>query len=356
MNQPIISIIVPIYNVEKELPRCLDSLINQTFRDIEIICVIDGSPDNSLMVCNKYGSKDSRIVIIVQENQGLSGARNTGLSHARGQYIQFCDPDDYYAPDMCEKLYDAISSSNADLAIAGIQVFYEQVQSTANENEYYRIKGSGLTTVNEYVIRKTDCSSCNKIFRKSIIDMYAISFPHGLHFEDACFFYKYLFVSKTIYYVPEYLYTYIRHDNSIMSNTFKKTPWANDHVKILQDIKNFLLKNNLFNSYEIDVFLWIIISSAYFAISWGMESAYNSTVEIVSGILADISDTCIQSCPYVSKKEIKELMALKNNDLKLFLQFMHANRRLKRILAPLLPVGSKRREFVKNLYKEIYRG
>jgi len=356
MNQPIISIIVPIYNVEKELPRCLESLITQTFKDIEIICVIDGSPDNSLRICEEYQSNEPRIVIVSQENQGLSGARNTGLARAKGKYIQFCDPDDYYSPDMCEKLHNAISLSNADLAIAGTRVLYDQVPVVASDNECFRIKGKGLTPVNEVVFRNTNVFSWNKIFKKSTIDAYNINFPVGLYYEDACFLYKYLFVSKTIYYVPEYLYTYVRHDNSIMSNTFRKVPWAIDHVKILKDIKDFLRKNNLKNSYEIDVFLWIVINYTRLAISWGTESAYDSAFEIASGLLADISDNFIQGCPCVSKEDIAKLMLLKKSSKKMFLKTMDIEarrKRLKKILSPYMPAGSRRRNIIKYLYKII---
>jgi len=356
MNQPIISIIVPIYNVEKELPRCLESLITQTFKDIEIICVIDGSPDNSLRICEEYKTNEPRMVIISQENQGLSGARNTGLAYSKGKYIQFCDPDDYYVPDMCEKLYNAVISSNADLAIASIRVLYDQIPVIAGDQEYYRVKNRGLTVVNEYVIRNTDVSACNKIFKKSIIDTYSIFFPQGLHYEDACFFYKYIFVSKTIYHIPEYLYVYVRRDNSIMSNTFQKTPRSIDHIKILKNIKEFLLKNNLRNSYETDVFLWMTIIYTHLAFSWGTESVYDSAIKIVSDLLADIPDIYIQSCPYVSKEEINKLMALKNNDKKLFLNIKVVEPRykqLKNILLLFLPVGTKRRKYLKKIYHRL---
>jgi len=320
MSKPDLSIIVPIYNAEKELQRCLDSLISQTFRNIEIVCVIDGSPDSSLEICRRFEKIDPRIVIVSQDNKGPAGARNTGLLNAKGVYIQFCDPDDYYMPEMCGKLYNAITLSGADLAVAGIQVFYEQLSTFRSEREYFRIKCNGLINVNEVIFRNTDVSVCNKIFKKSIIDTYRLEFFQSHNYEDACFFYKYLFVSKTIFYVSEYLYSYIRHDNSIMSNTFQKNSIALDHVKILEDIACFMNNYNLKGRYETDIFLWIIITSVHFAIIYGIESIYESIAKIVSPLLAHIHDEIILSCPYISKIDANKLIALKRNNIKLFFE------------------------------------
>jgi glycosyltransferase involved in cell wall biosynthesis len=296
------------------------------------------------------------VVIVPQENRGLSGARNTGLTHAKGTYIQFCDPDDYYMPDMCEKLHDAISSSGADLAVAGARVFYDQIQSMPGDKEYFRVKGKGLTTVNEAVFRNTDVCSWNKIYKKSIIDTFSINFPIGLCNEDTCFFYKYLFVSKTIYYVPEYLYSYIRHDGTIMSKIFEgKTPRALDFVKILEDIKSFMTKNNLNDIYETDVFVWIITLCLHNALLYGAESTHDPIVKIVSGLLADIPDGTIQSCPYISRNEIVRLMTLKN-DTKTFLKIMYTEprpNRLKRMSLFFFPARSWRRNFARRIYRRL---
>ena len=357
MDNPVISIIVPIYNAEKDLSRCLNSLINQTFNNIEIICVIDGSPDNSLNICKEYQSNEPRMVIVSQENRGVSEARNNGLVNAKGKYIQFCDPDDYYALDMCEKLYNAIFLSNADLAIVGIKVLYDQVPITVSDKEYFRIKGNGLTTINEYVTKNTDVSLCNKIFKKSIIDTYNINFPSKLHYEDACFCYKYFLISKTIYFVPEYIYTYVRHDNSIMSNTFQKTPWAIDHVKILEDVKKFMLKNNLNGIYEKDIFLWIVTVSVYFVLLHGLEQIFNSTMQIASDLIADIHDDYIKSCPFVFKNDRLKLLSLKNKDKKNIFRLdegVQAKRKIMdKILLKLFPKGSWRRNILKKIRNKL---
>ena len=122
-----ISIIVPCYNVEKYLPECLDSLLNQTFKYFEIICVNDGSNDSTLSILEKYSKKDSRIKIISQKNKGLSGARNTGIDAAKGDYIAFLDSDDWVDNNFYLKLYEAITKHNCDIAAATIAFLLPEI-------------------------------------------------------------------------------------------------------------------------------------------------------------------------------------------------------------------------------------
>jgi len=210
-----------------------------------------------------------------------------------------------------------------------------------------------LTTINEAVFKNTNVHAWNKIFRKSIIDAYNIKFPVGLYYEDACFFSKYLFVSKTIYCVPECLYTYIRRENSIMGETFRKTPKAIDHIKILEDIKNFLAKNNLNGSYETNVFLWLVIAYMRSVVRYGVESIYDPAVKIASDLLIDISTDSIKKCPNIFRNDKSKLIALKNNDTKLFLQLETTKSVLKKIVLPFFPQGSKRRAFLKKAYEKV---
>ena len=116
-KQPLISIIIPVYNVERYLAQCLDSVINQTYPNLEIICVNDGTTDSSGQILEQYAQKDGRIVVIVQENQGLSGARNTGLKHVHGKYIMFVDSDDWIELETCEDAVIAAEKHNADLVM-----------------------------------------------------------------------------------------------------------------------------------------------------------------------------------------------------------------------------------------------
>lgn len=125
-NQPLISVIVPVYNVEQYLPMCLDSILNQTYRNIEVVCVDDGSPDNCGQILQKYATKDERIVVITQKNQGLSGARNTGLRYAHGEYIMFLDSDDWIEAETCEAAISAALKYDADLVMWSYTRAYNQ--------------------------------------------------------------------------------------------------------------------------------------------------------------------------------------------------------------------------------------
>ena len=118
---PKISVIIPVYNVERFLKKCLESVINQTLSDLEIICINDGSTDKSLSILNSFAQKDNRIIVINQDNQGQSCARNAGLSIATGKYIGFVDSDDWIDLDFYEKLYNTAKKYNADIAAAGIK-------------------------------------------------------------------------------------------------------------------------------------------------------------------------------------------------------------------------------------------
>ena len=135
-----ISIVVPIYNSEKWLEKCVKSLINQTYQDIEILLINDGSKDRSLEICNEYAKKDNRIVVIDKENEGVSATRNLGIKKAQGEFIQFVDSDDYADVQMCEKLLNAIE--NVDLVVCGLKVWKRGVllREPCLENNTYNLK------------------------------------------------------------------------------------------------------------------------------------------------------------------------------------------------------------------------
>ena len=244
----LLSIIVPVYNTEIYLEECLASLASQTLKDIEIICVNDGSTDNSLSILMKYAEKDSRIKVInLSKNSGLSYARNVGISQARSPYITFVDSDDTVK---AEAYSNAIRnfSSGIDLVCFGIEVVGDDYLShRANDDEYYRIKYLGVLDITQETIFNTDVSACNKIFKKSVIDKYAINFPEGMIYEDACFYFNYIAVSSKIAYLKEKYYQYKRRKGSTMGDTFdKKNDKAIHHLLITKNIFSFYVASNVF--------------------------------------------------------------------------------------------------------------
>ena len=191
---PKISIIVPVYNVEKYLRRCVDSILAQTFTDFELILVDDGSKDNSGAVCAEYAEKNSRVIVIHKENGGVSSARNAGLERANGTYIMFCDSDDFVTQSWTQKLYQLISKDEVDLAVCR----YRKVSSGDMSHSYEPIMPPSCT-----IMQRCQCfdiwrmgimqSVWNKIFKRSIICENHIRFDQSLsHAEDTLFVFEYL--------------------------------------------------------------------------------------------------------------------------------------------------------------------
>lgn len=250
MTRPKVSIIVPVYNVEKYIDKCMASLVHQTLKDIEIIVVDDCGNDTSMEIVKKYASKDKRIKVIKNEyNMGLSASRNNGIDVSSAPYVMCCDSDDFYAPDMCEKMYNAVSLKDVDIAMCGTEVIYEADFDLKNsDDEYYKVKKLGILDINDDLILDCNVNSWNKIFRKDIINSHNIRFPIGLKYEDAYFFRVYMLWAKKINLIPDKLYYYRRRAGSIMNETFKKTTnFAIDHVKIAIEFFDYLKNWNLYD-------------------------------------------------------------------------------------------------------------
>jgi glycosyltransferase involved in cell wall biosynthesis len=316
---PAITIIVPVYKTEKYIARCLESLVNQTFRDIEIICVNDGSPDNAPVICEEYAQRDSRIILLAQTSQGLSAARNIGLSHAHGEYIQFCDSEDYSEITMCEKLYNAIVTSGADIAMGEANIICDNAIMFTDQ-EYYSVPFRGICPINDDVFKKTNAFVWNKIFKKSLLDQYGITFPYGLYYEDTCFLFKYLMVSKAIYYVDEPLYNYVFRSDSIMAETRK----AIDHVYIINDVAHFMGVNDLVNKF-VNIFTWMTHHYTYLACLWGGEHVHQKAFEAGAALLNNIDYNTAMGATIYNKDDVIRLYALKKIDRDLYFSVDRAN-------------------------------
>lgn len=257
-----ISIIVPVYNVKEYLEACLDSLIHQTMKEIKIICIDDGSTDGSAKILDRYRRKDNRIKIIKQKNNGLSIARNAGLATVTTPYVMFCDADDCYDSKMCDQMFQAIDANGVDLAVCGIKVFYEaHGELKKSDSKYYKIKFCGKKNIDENLITKTDASVCNKIFRTNLIRKYDIKFLDKLNNEDYYFYNAYMSVAKTCYFINRQLYNYIRHEGSIMSDSFKKSNYSPDHLLVAQKLFSFYKKTGFLEKHT-DLF-WTQFSESF---------------------------------------------------------------------------------------------
>ena len=217
-----VSIIVPVYKVEKYLAKCVDSIIAQTYENIEIILVDDGSPDNSGVICDQYKDKDERIKVIHQKNMGLSGARNTGIDNSTGDYLMFIDSDDYIDPEMVSYLANKLETENADIAVCD---YYDVVGDEIRTNSYPKSEfvisdnSKYLNLFNEYTI--VTVIACNKLYKKSVFA--ELRYPVGKTHEDEYLIAEVLSKADMICYSLKPLYYYIRQrEDSIMNSYSEK--------------------------------------------------------------------------------------------------------------------------------------
>lgn len=216
---PKVSVIVPIYNVEKYLARCLESLINQTLEDIEIICVNDGSTDNSADILAKFAEKDERIKIITQVNSGLSEARNAGISASTGKFIAFLDSDDFVDLDFYEALYNSAIKNNCDIACGNI--IRENNKKKRKPFINYDKECIASSVKDKYVLTKVPehCYVWNKIYRRENLINSGVRFIRGITYEDMPFTADVLEKLGNLVCVPKVFYHYWINDESIV-----KTP------------------------------------------------------------------------------------------------------------------------------------
>lgn len=217
MKDILVSIIVPVYNVEQYLCKCIDSIITQTYKKIEIILIDDGSSDSSGIICDEYALKDSRIIVIHKENGGLSSARNAGLDVAIGDYVMFVDSDDFVEPDFCEVPLKIAKEKNVDIVSFGYCRLYAdgQIIETKTSNPRSLSKAEGINQL----ITKSDVIhnyTWNKFYNKNLFK--EIRFPIGKYYEDQATTYLLFHKASSIYVIDNILYNYIYRSSSISAD------------------------------------------------------------------------------------------------------------------------------------------
>lgn len=219
-KNPGISIIVPVYNTEQYISRCIESILNQTFKDFELILIDDGSRDRSGEICDEYAKKDNRIRVFHNNNQGVSATRNYGINISKGKYLMFCDSDDWVADNWCEELYNTILEYPNSWITCNL--FFVDCKS----NQKKTIKNSLLNGINKlekddfYIAFKAGISaySCNKIFDRNIVNKYKIKFNEKRSLgEDVEFGIEYLKVCDNIIILNKYLYYYLKNHQGALS-------------------------------------------------------------------------------------------------------------------------------------------
>lgn len=251
-NNSLVTIIIPVYNVEDYLIKCLESVSNQSYKNIEIIAVNDGSKDNSLDLLWKYKDIDDRLIIVDQSNKGLSGARNSAIEIATGEYIIFLDSDDFIKKELVEEVLKIIIKNDADIAVYGYDKINEKGQLIARPNF-----GENIFDHDESLSKILSLSlspmACNKMYKKSLFIKNNIFYPLSKLHEDIGTTYKLFWNAKKIISTSKSYYYWIIRDGSITSKTTYKH--VNDIFDLFHEKKVFLIKVNIFEkfreSYEI---------------------------------------------------------------------------------------------------------
>lgn len=212
-----ISIIVPIYKVENYIDKCIISITEQTYKNLEIILVDDGSPDKCPEICEKYAKKDNRIKVIHKKNGGLSDARNAGLKVATGKYIGFVDSDDYIEKDMYQILYNNLIKTNSDISIVNLKEVKEnEIIENNVKDEQNIIEYNKLEALKKLIENKIKSYAWNKLYKKEILN--DIEFPIGRKMEDLAVMYKIFEKVNKVVYTDKIEYYYLQRKNSILGN------------------------------------------------------------------------------------------------------------------------------------------
>ena len=236
---PKVSVIVPIYNVEGYIEKCLETLVNQTLDDIEIILVNDGSKDNSALIAKKYLEKyPEKIVYLEKENGGLSDARNYGMPYAKGEYIAFLDSDDYVEKDMYEKMYEIAKKENSDMVECD---FYWEYPDKKKEDIGKIYSGK------DEMLEKIRVVAWNKLIKREILEKTKIQFPKGYRYEDVEFTYKLIPYLEKVSFLKKPCIHYMQRQGSISNTQNERTKEIFD---VLEHVIDYYKQNNFFEKYK----------------------------------------------------------------------------------------------------------
>lgn len=291
-----VSIIIPVYNVARYLGECLDSVINQSLKDIEIICINDGSTDNSLEILEEYAKKDSRIKIHSIKNRGIAIARNYGIEFANGKYVGFVDSDDYIDEYMFEKLYISCEQNDLDLSMCKISLFDNQTGEVNNDLNYYNLavfegfekevfnSDDTIAFTNDIVV-----NVYNKLYRKSLLEDNSIYFPAHLIFEDEVFFIRTYLNAKRISIVNEFLYFYRLNREGSITYLKKENDYV-DMVSIYKKEREIFTEFGKYEEYKVHLanrMLFLILARYTQTSPKYKENFYNVLKEDLIEVLAD---------------------------------------------------------------------
>lgn len=303
-NNPKISVIIPVYNTEKYLSKCLDSIINQTLKDIEIIVVNDGSTDSSQTIIDLYTSKDSRILSIVKTNGGLSDARNFGIDSSKGDYLTFIDSDDYVDKHMFEDMYNISQKHQSDIVLCDLVKVNEKGEEFRDLPQSPQLDDKIILNDDFTIFGEMSCFACNKLFKKSLFDKHR--FKKGIHFEDIELIPKLVLDSKIISKINQPYYKYFERQDSITKTHTNK---GLDMFLAIDEVSNYfkfsIYKRNISDLKRFQIFQGYYSYLAYVA--------YVKDKSLKKNMLLMLTDFLKKNL--IDKKEIINYNRFSNNYL-----------------------------------------
>ena len=235
-----ISVIVPVYNVEEYLDKCLNSLVNQTLKDIEIIIVNDGSPDNSQLIIDEYTKKYKNIKSYKKGNSGLSDTRNVALAYARGEYVTFVDSDDYVSPFMYEKMYEKAKEKDFDIVACDLNYIYPDKIERVVVDPKSDVNNNKELFINFYP------TVCTKIFKRELLEKTKLTFKSGVWYEDVEFMYRLFPYINSVGVIHEPFYNYVQREKSITSTV---SPKIYDYINNFNGLVVYYKDNGFYEEY-----------------------------------------------------------------------------------------------------------
>lgn len=310
-----VSVLIPVYNASEFLHDSIPSVLNQTLTDIELICVNDGSKDNSLEILNEYANKDSRVKVIDKENGGCGSARNRALTEASGEYIYFFDPDDEIETDALKLAYDKALNNDSDMVIFKANIFDKNGVSNRQTFFYYdktinkeKFDNLGFEDIKGYVL-KGGYAPWSKLYKKEFIDAYDdFKFNLNLAFDDVPFHVKSMLRAKKLSFINKYLYHYrvdnVNSVNSTSSNGF-------DIFKIIDIVEEILKSENQFENFKKSFYAFQVSHILLYIISTDSSEYFN----IAHQRFSRINKKYVEDNDYLSKRYD---LVLKYNDFQEF--------------------------------------
>ncbi|WP_130891428.1 glycosyltransferase family 2 protein [Fusobacterium ulcerans] len=272
-----LSVIVAAYNVEKYIEKCINSLVNQTYKNLEILVVNDGSTDNTKEIMEKYEKEYKNLKLLNKENGGLSSARNYGINHSKGEYITFVDGDDYVDEEMYEEMLDKMIRENSDMCICNFRKIYSNKIKIPKLN-YTLFKGE---LVHNFLLRHDEifAISCNKIYKKEIIINNNIFFINKAFFDDLGFNSKYILYTRKVSIVNKAFYNYIQREGSITKGKVYNPYIEKAILDLNNNLKLFYKNHNFYEKYKLSL-EGIYIRMKIYKINYMLKFNYYSKEDI----------------------------------------------------------------------------